>query len=177
MTRLRIVCLLALLTFFLPAAAEAHGGGKQQLAAEPVGAYRVYVWTSPDPWRVGQAHTTVAVTRQLETQEETPAAGLQVFVTYIHAGQSQRMAAVEQTGAQAGFYEADAVVDTAGEWQVTIAVGGPQGGQVGFTEVVQPAAAFNWWLIGGGVLLALLAVGYVGTRRTPKRPVQRGASL
>ena len=171
-----MVCLLSLLAAVLPAAAEAHGGGKQQLAAEPLGAYRVYVWTSPDPWRVGQAHTTVAVTRQLATGEETPAAGLEVFVTYTRDGQPQRVTAVEQTGAQAGFYEADAVVGDAGEWQVTVEVGGPEGGQVGFTSAVQPAATFKWWLIGGGVLLALLAVGYLGTRKTPKRPVQRGAS-
>ena len=65
MTRFWIVCLLALLASALPAVAGAHGGGKQQLAAEPVGSYRVYVWTSPDPWQVGQAHTTVAVTQML----------------------------------------------------------------------------------------------------------------
>ena len=176
MTRFWIACLLSALLSALPAAAGAHGGGKQQLAAEPVGAYHVYVWTSPDPWRVGQAHTTVAVTQVLDAQEETPATGLEVFVTYAHAGQSERVAAVEQTGAQAGFYEADAPVDPAGEWQITVEVAGPQGGQVGFTEMVQPAAALNWWLIGGGVLVALLAVGYFGTRKTGKRPVQRGAS-
>lgn len=176
MTRFGIVCLLSLVAFALPAAAGAHGGGKQQLAAEPVGSYRVYVWTSPDPWQVGQAHTTVAVTKMLDTQEETPATGLEVFVTYQHTGAPERVAAVEQTGAQAGFYEADAPVDTAGEWQVTVEVAGAQGGQVSFAAVVQPAATFNWWLIGGGVLVALLAVGYLGTRKTGKRPVQRGVS-
>ena len=176
MTRFWTACVLALLLAALPAAAGAHGGGKQQLAAEPVGSYRVYVWTSPDPWQVGQAHTTVAVTQLLEAQEETPATGLEVFVTYVHAGQSERVAAVEQTGAQAGFYEADAAVDPPGEWQVTIEITGSQGGKVGFVEVVQPAASFNWWLIGGSVLVVLLAVGYLGTRKTPKRPVQRGVS-
>ena len=176
MTKFLIVWLLALLASALPAAAGAHGGGKQQLAAEPVGSYRVYVWTSPDPWQVGQAHTTAAVTQLLDGQEETPATGLEVFVTYVHAGQAERVAAVEQTGAQAGFYEADAAVDPAGDWQVTVEVAGPQGGQVGFTEVVQPAASFNWWLIGGGVFVVLLAVGYFGTRKTGKQPVQRGAS-
>jgi hypothetical protein len=176
MTRFWNACLLSLLVSALPAAAGAHGGGKQQLAAEPVGAYYVYVWTSPDPWQVGQAHTTVAVTKVLDSQEETPATGLEVFVTYVYAGQSERVAAAEQTGVQAGFYEADASVGEAGEWQVTVEVAGPQGGQVGFAEMVQPAAPFNWWLIGGGVLVALLTVGYFGTRKTGKRPVQRGAS-
>jgi hypothetical protein len=31
-------------------------------------------------------------------------------------------------------------------------------------------------LIGGGVFVVLLAVGYFGTRKTGKQPVQRGAS-
>ena len=176
MTRFWIVCLLALLASALPAVAGAHGGGKQQLAAEPVGSYRVYVWTSPDPWQVGQAHTTVAVTQMLDGQEETPATGLDLFVTYVHADQSERVAAVEQMGAQAGFYEADAAVDPAGEWQGTIEGAGSQGGQASFAEVVQPAASFNWWLVGGGILVVLLAVGYFGTRKTGKQPVQRGAS-
>ena len=35
---------------------------------------------------------------------------------------------------------------------------------------------FNWWLIGGGVFVALLAIGYLGTRKTGIRPVQRGVS-
>jgi hypothetical protein len=176
MTKVWIVFLLSLLALALPAAVEAHGGGKQQLATEPVGSYYVYVWTSPDPWQVGQAHTTVAVTQLLASQEETPATALEIFVTYAHAGQTERVAAIEQTGAQAGFYEADASVGEAGEWQVIVEVAGRQGGQVGFAEMVQPAASFNWWLIGGGVLVALLAVGYFGTRKTGNRPVQRGAS-
>jgi hypothetical protein len=159
----------------LPVAA--HGGGKQQVAGEVLGPFRVYVWTSPEPWRVGEAHTTVAVTRLLEGEEETPATGVQVFVVYVQDGQSERVAALEQTGAQAGFYEADGQVATAGEWQVTVEIAGPEGGgKVSFVEAVQPANAFNWWLIGGGTLVLLLAVGYLGTRKTGVRPVQRGAS-
>jgi hypothetical protein len=156
----------------------AHGGGKQQLAGETVGPYRLYVWSSPDPWRVGEAHTTVAVTRLLAGQEETPATGVEVYVTYARDGQSERVLAVEQMGAQAGFYEADGPVTAAGEWQVTVEVSGPDGGgQVAFAETVLEANEFNWWLIGGGALVVLLALGYLGTRKTGVRPVQRGASL
>lgn len=181
MSRLRLLCsplLLTLaITLAISAPAAAHGGGKQQVAGEVLGPFRVYVWTSPEPWRVGQAHTTIAVTRLLEGQEETPATGVQVFVTYTHEGQSERVAALEQTGAQTGFYEADGTVATAGEWQVTVEVAGTEGGgKVSFAEAVQPADEFNWWLIGGGALVVLLAVGYLGTRKTGVRPVQRGAS-
>jgi hypothetical protein len=179
---LRLPLPLALaITFVLPLAmalpVAAHGGGKQQVGGEVLGPFRVYVWTSPEPWRVGEAHTTVAVTRTLEGEGETPATGVQVFVVYAQDGQSERVAALEQTGPQAGFYEADGQVATAGEWQVTVEVAGPEGGgKVSFVEAVQPANAVNWWLIGGGTLVLLLAVGYLGTRKTGVRPVQQGAS-
>ena len=180
-------CLL--LAALLPAPPlAAHGGGKQQLAGETAGPYRLYVWSSPDPWRVGQAHTTVAVTRLLPTGEETPASGLQVFVTYVQGEQSQRIAAVEQAGAQAGYYEADNSVAAAGDWQVTVEAAGAEGqGTAGFVETVLPANQFNWWLIGGGVLLALLLLGFFGTRKAGLRGspsashktshAQRGAKL
>ena len=174
--------LAAMLALLAAVPALAHGGGKQQIAGEPAGPYRVYVWTSPDPWRVGQTHTTVAVTRLLDSGEETPATGLEVFVTYqpagSQAGQGERVAAVEQMGAQQGYYEADGAVAAAGDWQVAVAVSGAEGeGRASFREAVLPATGFNWWLIGGGVLLALLLVGYLGTRKAGPKPAQRGASL
>jgi hypothetical protein len=172
------VAWVILFALLIASPASAHGGGKQQLAGEAAGPYRLYVWTSPDPWRVGEAHTTVAVTRLLPGGEETPATGLQVFVTYVQGEQSRRIAAVEQTGAQAGYYEADNAVAAAGDWQVLVAVSGAEGeGRASFAEAVLPANSFNWWLIGGGVLLALLLLGYLGTRRAGPKPVQRGASL
>ncbi len=169
----------ALLVFASSLPLSAHGGGKQQLAREVVGPYRLYAWTSPDPWRVGQAHTTVAVTELLASQEETPATGVQVSVIYAqNGGQGERVTAIEQLGAQAGFYEADGPVTTTGDWQVTVEVVGPLGsGSAGFIQSVLPSSAVNWWLVGGGVLLVLLAAGYLGTRRTGVRPVQRGARL
>jgi hypothetical protein len=170
-----LLSLIAALGVVLPVGA--HGGGKQQLARVTVGPYWVYVWTSPEPWRVGEAHTTVAVTKLLAAGQETPATGIEVFATYAHNGQSERVAAVEQMGAQAGFYEADGPVATAGEWQVTVEVAGAEGsGEVSFTETVQAANELNWWLIGGGVLVALLALGYLGTRKAGRQPVRRGAS-
>jgi hypothetical protein len=176
-----VIFVAVLLAFVAVLPLSAHGGGKQQLTGQELGPFRVYVWTSPEPWRVGQAHTTVAVTQALDDQQETPVSGAQVWVTYRQAGAgmpSERVVAVEQTGAQAGFYEADGAVGAVGDWQIIVEVAGPQGeGTTTFIESVLPANEFNWWLIGGGVLVALLAVGYVGTRKAGVRPVQRGASL
>lgn len=168
-----------LLVALLPAAPlSAHGGGKQQIAGEAAGPYRLYVWSSPDPWRAGDAHTTVAVTRLLPSGEETPATGLEVFVTYQQGDESRRVEAIEQIGAQAGYYEADNTAATAGDWQVTVEVTGPEGvGGVSFREPVLPGAQFNWWLIGGGGLLTLLLVGFFGTRKAGPKPAQRRGSL
>lgn len=174
----RAIAFAFILAVLTVAPVLAHGGGKQQIAGEPSGPYRIYVWSSPDPWRAGDAHTTVAVTRLLDSGEETPASGLQVFVTYEQGAQSERIPAIEQVGALQGYYEADNTLATAGEWQATVEVSGADGaGTVRFVETVLPANEFDWWLIGGGVLLALLLLGFFGTRKAGSKPVQRGAGL
>lgn len=163
------VCwLLALLTpllWALPAAA--HGGGKPQLTGAAAGPYRIYAWTSPEPWRVGLAHTTVAVTLAQAGGQETPLTGAQVAVVYTRSdGASERVVGVEQPSPQVGFYEADAPLNAPGNWNVRVEVAGPAGsGSAAFAENVLPADNVNWWLVGGGVLLALLALGYFGTRK------------
>ena len=40
----------------------AHGGGTSQLSNAEAGPYRVFAWTTPEPWRAGEVHVTVAVT-------------------------------------------------------------------------------------------------------------------
>jgi len=160
---------VALAAIFHPAGAEAHGGGTPQLSNVPAGPYHLFAWTSPEPWRVGSAHTTVAITKLLDDGQETPVSGVQVMVIYAPVGQpaqAVRATAVEQTGAKTGFYEADAVLPAAGEWQVAVEVSGIDGnGSVLFRVQVLPANSFNWWLIGGGVLVALVAIGVWGTRK------------
>lgn len=171
-----VILILLLLAIASPYHVLAHGGGTPQLAAAPVGAYRVYAWTSPEPWRAGQVHTTVAVTLATSDSSEVPVSGAQVTVHYAPTSQPDAAIvapAAEGVGTKVGFYEADADLPTTGEWQVTIQVAGPDGsGETAFTVQVLPADEFNWWLAGGGLLLALVAIGFLGTRRRAGRQHQ-----
>lgn len=156
------------------AGAAAHGGGTPQLTAAPAGPYHLFAWTTPEPWRVGAAHTTVAVTQPDAAGRDTPISGAAVTVLYAPADGAEpalRVTAVEGSGAQAGFYEADADLPAAGEWQVTILVTGPAGsGEAGFVNSVLPAeSGVNWWFIALGIGgLALLATAWWATKR-PER--------
>lgn len=170
----------ALLASLAGGAADAHGGGTPQLTGVPAGPYRVYAWTTPEPWRVGAAHTTVAVTLLDAAGRETPVSGAQVTVLYAPAGGGEPLAAqaAEGSGAQAGFYEADADLPAAGAWQVTIQVAGAAGsGEAGFTNSVQLVeSGVNWWLVAAGAAaLALAAAAGLATQQANRRRTRAGA--
>jgi hypothetical protein len=161
---------LLAVSLLAPLRVAAHGGGTPQLTRVPAGPYLVYAWASPEPWRVGQAHTTVAVT-VLGDAGETPVTGAQVVVIYDQTDGSDQTdrsdatitaQAIEGKGANAGFYEADAELPTAGAWRVTVQVAGTAGnGQASFDYQVQPAtASTNWWLLGLGAVLLCGAIGF-----------------
>ncbi len=163
-----------LLLALWPAVAAGHGGGTPQLTDVAAGPYRVFVWTSPEPWQVGEAHTTVAVVKPLADGREEPIDDAVVTVVYTlvdDPDQMIRSAATSTGGATVGFYEADADLRTAGDWRITIEVEGPEGGgEASFVYAVTPSNRMNWWLIGGAALAALVLVGFLGTRRGPRQP-------
>lgn len=163
--------------------ALAHGGGAPQFTAAPAGPYRLFAWTSPEPWRVGAAHTSVAVTLPTADGRDTPVSGAQITVIYTPvdgASPPLRMTAVEGSGAQLGFYEADAILPAAGAWAVTILVAGDAGsGEAGFTLSVLPAeSGVNWGLVAvGAVALTLIAAvgvaAWLSNRRRTAAGVQQ----
>lgn len=156
----------------IPSLAAAHGGGTPQITDLPAGPYRLFAWTSPDPWRADSAaHITVAVTRVDDQGQTFPVAGaaVRVWLTAAdEAAQRVELAATPVSAVATGFYEADHPLPAAGPWEVSVQVQGEEGsGSVSFAMRAEPAAAVNWplWI---GTAVALLALtGILGTRRPP----------
>jgi hypothetical protein len=157
--------------------ATAHGGGTPQLTNVAAGPYRLYAWSTPEPWRVGEVHLSIAVTQaasgdQAATgQIEVPVTDVAIEVTFTQVG-ANRATAVVSAAPQAlineFYYEADTNLPTGGRWEVTVHVAGTEGsGSATFEVDVLPASTVNWGLIGGAaiILLAILALALVWSRQ------------
>ncbi len=149
--------------------AQAHGGGVPQLVNAKAGPYRVFVWTQPDPLRVGEAHFTIAVSQppdvgaaEGETGNPVLDATIQMQVEPINqTGETLTVLATHDTATNKLFYEADLELPTVGQWRVVVSVEGPDGsGNASFEIEVFPSSSFNWALL-GGLALTLLATGWV----------------
>lgn len=156
----------------IPSLAAAHGGGTPQITDLPAGPYRLFAWTSPDPWRAeSAAHITVAVTRVDDQGQTFPVAGAAVRVGLAAAdgaAQQLELAATPVSAVATGFYEADHPLPAAGPWEVSVQVEGEAGkGVVSFVVHAEPAAAVNWPLWIGAAVALLALAGILGTRRPP----------
>jgi len=167
-----LLCALGLFTA-TPEISRAHGGGTPQLSDVSAGPFRLFVWTSPDPWRAGgEAHVTAAVT-VLDTAGQTiPVADATVVLDLIPVDTPERaivLALSPVAGAGVGFYEGDTSLSQAGEWEVSVKIAAAAGvGDASFAYQVLPGSQSTWpfWL---GTALAILAlVGYWGTNRAQK---------
>ncbi len=184
-TYLWLAVLLASLAVIsaLPARTLAHGGGTPQLTDVPAGPYRVFVWTSPDPWQSGAAaHFTVAVTQVDAAGATLPVSDAQVALVLTHADALattlQLAATSNATGA--GFYEADGVLPAPGRWQVEVMIHGAAGaGVASFGQSAQAGGSINGFVWGGALLILLVLGGWLTMRqRTRTRTTPRpGATL
>jgi LPXTG-motif cell wall-anchored protein len=170
--------LIGLLALLLPARVLAHGGGVAQITDAPAGPYRVFAWTSPDPWRAGEdAHVTVAVTR-VDAGQTFPVTDAQVTLRLFMDSQPDQTLTLQATpvsAVAAGFYEVDHKLPRDGLWRVEVNVQGDEGvGSVSFAMQVAPAATNNWFVWAGGALALLAVIGFLFGAR--KRPGARAVS-
>lgn len=166
--KLRTLLLYILALWLLwPQPGFAHGGGAPQITDAPAGPYRLFAWSSPDPWQTGTtAHLTVAVTLVDDAGQITPITDATVTVMLTAEGQAMpqlRFVATPNATA-AGFYEADGELPATGLWRVEVLISGAAGTGSGvFTTTVQPGSSLDWviWAsagVGVVVLLGLFAL-------------------
>ena len=143
----------------------AHGGGTPQLVKEPAGAYAMYVWTNPDPARVGTFHISVAL---VQPDTDVPVLNAAVQVTASpQSGQPLTVAATHANATVKTYYEADLQLAETGPLQVTVTYqDGDASGSAGFETQVEQAG-MNVQRIGLGVALLVIGGGilWMGRRK------------
>ena len=167
----------------------AHGGGTPRLTNVPVGPYHVYAWSEPEPWRVGQVHLSIAVTKPNpdtnSNQVEIPVTDVEIMVTYTPLSDSDDsnlraptvVNAVRQEFLSDFYYEADPSLTYVGDWQITIDVSGPDGaGSTQFAMETLPERSLNWTLIFGAgavIVVVLVLIALWSRSRQPAQPARR----
>lgn len=185
---LSVIATLAWLAGGRPLAA--HGGGTPRLTNAPAGPYRVYAWSDPEPWRVGEVHLSLAVTEPATAADDRPGAQLEipvtaaditVLLTPVDGGAPIRLVAERQPFLNNFYFEVDTQLPAAGLWDVTIQVDGPAGsGSTGFRLEAQPPLTLHWGYLaaGAGTLVAVAALAGMTSRRgpAPRRPRRSAAT-
>lgn len=185
----RALAWIALIGLWLGLASPllAHGGGTPRLTNVPAGPYRVYAWTEPDPWRVGEVHLSIAVTLPASAagqaageQVETPVTDVDIQATFTPASGASAPIVVQATRQSLlgdYYFEADTELPAAGLWRIAIAVQGDAGsGATEFEIEALEARSLNWTLLlaAGGVLLVIIAlIGVWSRNQQPAAPSQR----
>lgn len=171
-------CLLVLFSAFTHSAMTmplvAHGGGTPRLTNVPLGPYRVYAWSEPEPWRVGDVHLSLAVTRPnpdtTSNQVEIPVVDPDLLVTFTPLDGTSApivVTPVRQTFLGDFYFEADTLLPSAGDWKITIAVTGDEGeGSTEFEMETLPPRTLNWTLVAGaaGILVVLIILIAIWSR-------------
>ena len=159
--RVRFVSLAALLIWLLQPAApvDAHGrGATERLSAAPAGPYVVWVWSDPEPLRVGAMHFTVVVAESINL---APSGDVQITARAapLAAAESPLVAAAEFRQSLYNFYVVSFAPSITGNWVVNLSIEGAAGtGEIGFEVEVLPERDFDWGVV-LNIGLALLPIG------------------
>ncbi len=163
--RLAAIC-LALVALLVGSDRTAAHGGKVRVDGASVGPYRVTVFTSPTPIRVGTVDVSALLERgDLPRSESELVQDARITVTAEPVGRDGEPRTFEAThdhGPNKLFYAVDVELPSEGKWRLTVDVGGEEGGgHVEFVVTAEPAdpvaspllltalvpaAAILWWL-------------------------------
>lgn len=136
-----------------------HAAGKMQLASEPAGPYKLTVWTSPDPARVGELHVATAV---VMAEDASPVLDAAVVIELIpDSGDGPVLSAPATTDDSDNKFLYEAIFEpvSSGLYLVKVSINGANGeaGDAAFDLELEPATSFDpLWLI--PVLLGLGAI-------------------
>lgn len=164
MTRLSpsmVIVVVLLILASIPDLTSAHTEGKMQLASAPAGPYKVTVWTSPEPARVGELHVAMAV---VQAEDAAPVLDAKVLVKLqpvAGAGPALTSSATNDDATNKFLYEAILEPAEVGMYEVMVAVSGAGGesGEVSFELDLGPAEGFDLlYLIPIALGLAALAL-------------------
>lgn len=167
--------------------ASSHGGGTPRLTNEPVGPYRLFAWSSPEPLRAGEIHITYALTllpeggkpideTTLFNDLDQVVTGAEIAVTFtpIHSEQGQAnhtsgdpiVLFAQPSEINPLYYEIDTVLPDPGTWEISTSVTGDLGkGMANFVGEVGEARFVDWKVV-GGVGAAFLFLIYAGRLRS-----------
>jgi hypothetical protein len=178
-TQIPMLALIVLLAAWAAALqvkpAQAHGGGVPQLTGAEAGPYRVYAWTSPEPWRAGTVHIDVAVAKPAMSTGEVPVTDVQVFVRLVGP---EGTAPIEKQAVPLAllnsfYYEAEFELPVSGLWQIEIDVTAQEGhGTTGFALEALPPRTVNWTLVGGGITVLFVVVALMAAWSRNATPQQ-----
>jgi len=170
--RIVVAVLWAVNLVWVAAPLYAHGGGVPRLTGELAGPYRIFVWSQPEPLRVGDIHLSIGLVRaeaegsRAADALDEPVTDATVTVSLQPVAENARpirTLAVLQEQLGSYYYEADATLPTAGDWRITIDVSGDLGdGSAAFVGAVASAREVNWLLLIAAGLLLLCLLGLIG---------------
>lgn len=144
-------------------------GGTVRISRQPVGRYLISVMSSPTPLRTGEVDISVLV--QDSAQAVVPGVAVVVEAVPLDMlADTIRHGATRQQATNKFFLAAKFDLETPGDWEFRLHVGGREGGTVSFEATVTEASLLDRpYLLAALILLPLLLGGWLLGRREEAR--------
>lgn len=161
---------LMLLMMAGPMAAIARGDGGMVRLARVQGPYRVSVFTSPNPVRVGPVDISVLVQDAFSGKA---VGDVQVSVRLGKSGEILSQPATVENATNKLFRAALFDVTDAGMWQSKVTVEGPRGRAIVDFDLAVEDALPRWWELVGWFVWPAVPIGLFAAHQWLTRPLRR----